>query len=252
MCRPDNMILVTQILVDNFRKDNNNMKTRQVIGLSVLSSLMTLLVVFVVLNGSGVAVAQKPDPTPIPIQQVTPQDPNALMVNSEGPAMNQAPELPNAVAATMDYRHVAGSAFVPLYGDAGVTYGTKGCTYMSNAAHAFMNYSLDLPHNSTVKYIRLYFNDTAATDGTLHLAEYDDGASYTYLATVETSGSAGLGSSTVSGLNIPLDYGNYNYVLYWMPGVSGSTMQLCGYRVGFTPPIGRIQLLPTSLLNVSP
>ena len=225
------------------------MKTRQVIGLSVLSSLMTLLVVFVVLNGSGVAVAQKPDPTPIPIQQVAPQDPNALTVNSEGPAMNQAPELPDAVAATTDYQHVAGSAFVPLYGDAGVTYGSKGCTYMTGPTHLFMNYSLDLPHNSTVTYIRLYFNDTAATDGTLYLAQYDDGASYTYLASVTTSGSSGLGSATVSGLTITLDYVNYNYVMYWIPGVAGSTMQLCGFRVNYERPYWGANFLPAVLNN---
>lgn len=225
------------------------MKTRQVIGLSVLSSLMTLLAVFVVLNGSGTAVAQKPDPTPIPIQPVSPQDPNALTVNSEGPAMNQAPEQPNVVAATTDYRHVAGSAFVPLYGDAGVTYGSKGCTYMTSAAHLYMNYSLDLPHNSTVTYIRLYFNDTAATDGTLYLAQYDDGAAYTYLATVETSGSSGLGSATVSGLTITLDYLNYNYVMYWIPGVAGSTMQLCGFRVNYERPFFGVNFLPAVLNN---
>ena len=135
------------------------------------------------------------------------------------------------------YRHVAGSAFVPLYSDSGTTYGSKGCTYMTSATHLFMNYSLDLPAGSTITYLRLYFNDTAATDGTLHLARYDDGASYEYLATVETSGSAGLGSSTVSGLNIQLDYVNYNYVLYWMPGVSGNTMQLCGFRVNYFKPL---------------
>jgi hypothetical protein len=65
------------------------------------------------------------------------------------------------------------------------------------------------------------------------LAEYDDGATYSYLATVTTSGSSGLGSATVSGLNIPLDYVNFSYVMYWMPGVSGSTLQLCGFRVGY-------------------
>ena len=93
------------------------------------------------------------------------------------------------------YRHVAGSAFVPLYSDSGVTYGTKGCTYMTSATHLFMNYSLDLPADSTITYLRLYFNDTAATDGTLHLARYDDGAAYEYLATVTTWGSGGLGNT---------------------------------------------------------
>lgn len=225
------------------------MKTRQVIGISVLSSLVTLLAVFVVLSGSGVAVAQEPDPTPISVQQVTPLDPNALTVNSEEPAMNEATEQPNAATATQDHLHVAGSAFVPLYDDAGVTYGSKGCTYMTSSVHTYMNYSLDLPNHSTVKMIRLYYNDTAATNGTLHLAQYDDGASYKYLATVETSGSSGLGSNTVTDLNIELDNINYNYVMYWMPGGGGSTMQLCGFRVVYDRPFFGVTFLPDVLMN---
>jgi hypothetical protein len=35
------------------------------------------------------------------------------------------------------------------------------------SATPFMNYSPNPPYNATVTYVRLYFNDTAATDGTL-------------------------------------------------------------------------------------
>ena len=159
-------------------------------------------------------------------------EPNQTIELDAEPVAEEAPLL-----AGTQYRHVAGSAFVPLYGDAGVYYGSKGCTYMTGGTHLFSNYSLDLPHNSTVTYLRVYFNDTSPTDGVLHLAQYDDGASYTYLATVSTSGSSGLGSATISGLTIQIDNVNYNYVLYWMPGVGDSTMQLCGFRVNYTEPI---------------
>lgn len=228
------------------------MKTRQVIGISVLSSLVTLLAVFVGLSGSRAVVAHKPDPTPISFQQVTPLDPNALTVKSEALTMDEATEQPNAVALTTDHLHVAGSAFVPLYGDAGVVYGSRGCTYMTNDTHAFMNYSLDLPNGSIITMIRLYFKDTADTDGTLHLARYDDGATYDYLATVTTSGSSGLGYNTVTGLNIELDNVNYNYVMYWIPGVAGSTMQLCGFRVIYERPFLGATFLPAVLKNAEP
>ena len=178
--------------------------------------LFCILVAFVAWTNPAIAQVPWPD------------DPNLTL----GDVTQPLPEEARVPAATQ-FRHVAGSAFVPLYADSGVTYGSKGCTYMANATHLFMNYSLDLPNNAIVTYVRLYFNDTAATDGTLHLAQYDDGASYSYLATVTTSGSSGLGYATVTGLNIPLDYVNYNYVMYWMPGVSGNTMQLCGFRVGY-------------------
>ncbi|MFZ5808973.1 MAG: hypothetical protein ACOY16_06805 [Chloroflexota bacterium] len=225
------------------------MKTRQVIGISVLSCLVTLLAVFVVLSSSRVAVAQKPDPTPISVQQVTPLDPNALTVNSEEPAMSEATEQPNAMAVTTDYLHVAGSAFVPLYGDAGVTYGGKGCTYMTGYSHLYMNYSLDLPHNSIITFIRIYFIDTNTTDGIMHLARYDDGVAYDYPATVYTSGSSGFGKATLSDLNIQLDNLNYNYVMYWMPGVAGSSMQLCGFRVNYERPFLGATFLPAVLTN---
>jgi hypothetical protein len=173
-----------------------------------------------------VAVLAWPDPA---VAQVAWEDDSNLTLGEDPePLPAEAPEF-----AATQYLHVAGSAFVPLYADSGVFYGSKGCTYMTSATHLFMNYSLNLPYDAIVTYVRLYFNDTAATDGTLHLAEYDDGATYSYLATVTTSGSSGLGSATVSGLSIPLDYVNFNYVMYWIPGVSGSTMQLCGFRVGY-------------------
>jgi len=165
--------------------------------------------------------------------------------------MDEATEQLNAVAATTDNLHVAGSAFVPLYSDAGVTYGTKGCTYMTGS-HLYMNYSLDLPNHSTVTMIRLYFNDTADTDGTLYLAQYDDGETYEYLATVNTSDSSGLGYSTVSGLNIELDNVNYNYVMYWMPGASGSTMQLCGFRIVYERPFLGATFVPAVMKNAEP
>ncbi|MBZ0089721.1 MAG: hypothetical protein K8H90_05005, partial [Thermoanaerobaculia bacterium] len=168
---------------------------------------------------------------PATAQATAADDPNETLAPDVEPIPERAP-----LAAGAQYRHVAGSAFVPLYADSGATYGSKGCTYMTAATHLYSNYSLDLRHESIVTAVRLYFNDTAPTDGTLHLARYDDGGSYTYLASVSTEGSAGWGVVTTSGLQIQLDYVNYNYVLYWMPGVGDSTMQLCGFRVSYFEP----------------
>ena len=169
---------------------------------------------------------------PVIAQTTDDDEPNGTFAAEAEPNAEEAPLL-----AGTQYRHVAGSAFVPLYADSGVTYGSKGCTYMTADIHLFLNYSLDLPHGSTVTTLRVYFNDTSPADGTLYLAQYDDGASYVYLASVATSGSSGFGSATTSGLTIQLDNVNYNYVLYWVPGISGVAVQLCGFRVDYTEPL---------------
>ena len=49
-----------------------------------------------------------------------------------------------------------------------------------------------------------------------------------------------------------LDYINYSYVLQWQGNVVGDTMQLCAVRIGYTPPLGQIGLLPTMLRQPAP
>jgi hypothetical protein len=138
----------------------------------------------------------------------------------------------------MVYMHVAGSTFVPLYKGTDPTYAAGGCTYSAsaNVGDAYFNFPLMLPPGSRINSLRFYYNDTAATDGTLRIRRMDDGNPYSEVTTVSSTGSGGIGYSSVTGLNYEVDYSNYSYVLQYFATVTGSTMQLCGARVGYTPP----------------
>src|SRR5512139_429390 len=80
----------------------NIMKTRQAIGLSVLSSLLTVLAVLIVFSSGAIAIAQKISPTPTPVKPGVPLNPDALAANAATVHPSAAPELPNAVNAATD------------------------------------------------------------------------------------------------------------------------------------------------------
>ncbi len=213
------------------------MSIRKTIFISAVSSLLTMAVIFAILAGTSGTLAQRVqenDPNGLLLAAPTAvPDPNLDADRSASQNMD-VPEA-NAAAPQTVYQHVAGSAFIPLYSSTEYTYGTKGCTYFTSGS-TFSNYPLIVPPGSKITYLRLYFNDTSAVDGTMYLAQYDDGAAHTYLATVTTTGTSGLGTNTITGLEIVPDYVNYNYVMYWAPGTTGSTLQLCGYRIGYIVP----------------
>ncbi len=226
------------------------MKTRQVIGLSVLSSLLTVLAVLIVFNSRATAIAQKPASTPTPVKLIAPLNPDALTTNPGEVVQSAVPELPDAATATSDYQHVAGSAFTPLWNPAQTYYASNGCVYMTGT-YKYLSYPLILPYRSTLTQLRLYYDDASAEDGILNLVQYDDGLSNTYLYTLTTAGSGGWNYTTID-VSLTPDYVNYSYMLLWRPLVAGSTMQLCGYRAVYTRPLLGAAALPLIQKNVGP
>lgn len=104
-----------------------------------------------------------------------------------------------------------------------------------------MEYPVELPYKATISQLRLYFNDfNAATNGILHLVQLNDGLSlgYTQLMTATTTGSSGTPSFVDAiGAPVTLDYDNYSYSLLWYQGtVTDGSLQLCGFRIGYTAP----------------
>ncbi len=209
------------------------MKTNHLVPICALFGLLAFAALGALSMSTGVVAAQGPDPTPV--SGAASQSPESFVPNSENRAITAAPEQPDAAAVTTNYQHVSGSAFVSLYDTAQTVYSGSGCKYMTGIG-LYANHSIILPYNSTVTQLRLYYKDTSASNGTLWLAQYDDGLSYTYLITLTTSGASGWGTATATA-NIPLDYVNYSYTVLWSPaGVVDGTMQLCGFRVGYIPP----------------
>lgn len=227
------------------------MNTRKIILVSSLSCLVTVAAMFIILISVYRVGAQSHERQPVgslPLaaatQTATPealtqpiQDPN-LGNNGFSVKDRSIPEghegITNADSSTV-FQNIAGVHFKPVYSETMYTYGSAGCTYITSGSSA-LDFPLILPPGSTIHSIRLYFNDTSISDSTLVLQSYDGGSSGGPLATIFSSGTAGLGYSTVSGLNIVPDYSSNNYNLVWVSGDLSVAMQLCGVQVGYTPP----------------
>ena len=232
------------------------MNTRNGMLIGVVSSLLTLLIVYALLSLFGTALAENTKP-PKPAENgwnlvsPTPESPEGHDENAGGPVFPLAPEqaAPNAVTA---YIHIAGSAFVPMHSASGVEYSPWGCMYMTGPESS-SNYSVVLPPDSTVTSLEMYYVDSSATyNGTMQFAEYNDGQNGSYKSTLQTTGSSGWGKTTISGLSIPLDYANYSYVFYWdVSAAAGSQVELCGMRIGYTTPWS-MNFIPSIMRQANP
>jgi hypothetical protein len=205
------------------------MKTKLVVGISFLTTITTLVVALVVFSFASVSLAQAPQPG-----QVIGEPAGDIRVESPGLVEDKL----DVAQAGTQYLHLSGSAFIQMYSDVEYTYYSGGCVYHSagSASHTFMNLGLILPSGSRINSMRFYYYDTSATDSTLRLRQMNDGDEWVDVASLDSTGTAGLSYRSISGLDYLVDYTNYSYVLQYQGNVIGNTMRFCGVRIGYTPP----------------
>ena len=221
------------------------MSTKKTAYVAILSSVVTAFISLLILFAASRAMADDSNPA-------SSLDPEAVAVSGSGenesldpesqaqqlqsgPSQTIAsPEDPDSPDATTRYIHVAGTAFIPYWDPVEPKYAGGGCVYYTGT-YKYSTFPLELPYGSTVTQLRLYFKDTNANNGIIYLTQYDDGNSYTEIISTTTSGSSGVGYTSVS-LSLPLDYVNYSYSLMWQANVGDASMQLCGARIAYTPP----------------
>jgi hypothetical protein len=134
---------------------------------------------------------------------------------------------------------VTGSALKPREND--VSYGIGGsgaCTYVTTGdASTVWNIDPGLPNGTVVDTLRMYYNDTSASNSTAWFTVYDLYGAIVQEWSVSTSGSSGNGFSDSAQISHAINYSVYNYLLNWRPTVTGSTLQLCGFRVFHETPL---------------
>ncbi len=107
-----------------------------------------------------------------------------------------------------------------------------GCIYNSSgSAFGVLNTPVFLPQGTTVNTLRMYYNDTSASDSTGWFTIYDLYGTIVDEFSVSSSGSAGNSFNDSASINHVINYDLYSYVLNWRPAVAGTTMQLCGFRI---------------------
>jgi hypothetical protein len=147
---------------------------------------------------------------------------------------------------------VAGSALVPR--DGAVTRGVSGsggCGYVSaGSTFTVWNTVPDLPDGLVVNTLRMYYNDTSASNSIGWFTVYDLFGNIVQEWSVSSTGNIGNSFSDSAAINHTIDHSVYSYLLNWRPNVVGSTMQLCGFRVFSTAPLavpGQPQSLTASV-----
>lgn len=154
------------------------------------------------------------------------------------------------VDATVSLR-VAGSVLKPRESDveweAG---GDGGCVYASSGnAYTWWNAPIYLPRDATVTTMRIYVDDTSASNGTGVFTVYDLYGSIHDEWGVSSSGAGGNAYFQVTIPDHVINYDLYSYVVNWHSTVVGDTVQLCGFRIYYTPPPFLGAFLPATLKN---
>ncbi len=154
-----------------------------------------------------------------------------------GPAEHGGPVGRSPLPSTHSIR-IAGSTPKPR--TSGVTYqvsGGGGCVFQTaGSTLVWWNLSLSLPPGATVNYLRIYVNDTSASDSQGWFTVYDLYGGIVGEFPVDSSGSGGDGYWDSALIDHQINYGQSSYVFNWRPNVLGAEMQLCGFRIYYFDP----------------
>ncbi|MCA9989416.1 MAG: hypothetical protein KDE29_00290 [Anaerolineales bacterium] len=160
---------------------------------------------------------------------------------------------PDAPDALTSYR-IAGAALKPRENDVSYTIGTGGaCTYVvSGDTSTVWNAAVWLPQGAVVDTLRMYYYDTSGNNSVAWFTIYDLYGGIVNEWSVSSSGNTGNGFFDTALINHEIDYNTYSYLLNWRPVASGSTLQLCGFRIFYEPPPFGLNFLPTLLDETTP
>lgn len=148
---------------------------------------------------------------------------------------------------------VAGSALKPRVNDVSYTVsGGGGCTYVTSGdAFTVWNIPVDLQNGSVVDTLRMYYYDSSGSNTTAWFTVYDLYGGIVEEWNVSSNTNAGNSFNDSAQINHTIDYSVYSYLINWRPIVSGSTIQLCGFRIFYDAPGFGAGYLP-AIRNGSP
>ncbi len=133
------------------------------------------------------------------------------------------------------YYNVAGSTFHPRESSSTWAYGGSGCIYRTAGNDPFVLF-LNLPEDSKIDYLRVYYYDTNASNGFAGITRYNGSGSFQDLVTVYSSGNTGYGTDLSSYVGHIVYNGGWAYTVFWQPTTSTNTLQMCSLRVAYRLP----------------
>lgn len=133
---------------------------------------------------------------------------------------------------------VTGSTLKPRENNVSYSVDSNGsCTYVTAGSNfTVWNLPVQLPNGAEVDTLRMYYYDASGSNTTAWFTIYDLYGAIVNEWSVSSNVSSGYSFNDSSQINHTVDYSIYSYVVNWRPLVTGSTIQLCGFRIFYTPP----------------
>jgi hypothetical protein len=150
----------------------------------------------------------------------------------------------NSAAAAVSYYHIPGSVLTPVSSATTLDYDFMGCIHATAGASNLLNAPLNIPPGSRITLLRLYYDDTSTSDIQSWITRYNpEGTSFEDLVTVASSGTDGHGSNYGTLDHVVDPYG-WSYVLVVRLNGTSPTLQVCGLRVMYYPPVTYYNFTP--------
>lgn len=132
------------------------------------------------------------------------------------------------------YLQIAGAAFHPASNNVSFAYSGYGCINRTGASTGLFTHKVVLPQGSVVKYLRLFYNDTSASDIAAFFTSYDQVGGYLEYTSTASAGNAGYGSSLGPEITEVVDHFVRPFVVTVnMDASVDSTLQFCGVRIAY-------------------
>lgn len=198
--------------------------------LSIISAALLAFVAIPALgeSESDLWLSSEKPPEGVKIDALSPPD-------KEGhPAAGKSEE--TLLGTTMISQRITGSALRPR--DSVVNFdvsSTGACIYAEDNAFDTFNTPIWLPQGTQVNQLRMYYNDTSASNSNAWFTVYNLYGEIVDEWNVSSSGDTGLGFNDSAVIDHVIDYNAYSYLLNWRPVAVGTAMQLCGFRILHTP-----------------
>ena len=233
------------------------MSRQPLIGASLLSSLLTLVVVALLVAWSGFATAQNTaSETGEGLAQATvsgstgdvapPADAIALSDNGTGDggavsAAQAAPATGIAAASVDGMSHwtILGSHLQPRSSGVQFAYDGSGCIHVTNGGGEIrMQFPVILPDGSVVKSMDIFYQDTSTSALTVWLTAYTSGnTSSQDIVSALSTNAVGWSSASSSVVSHTIDNSANAYSLNYSWGSDTSNaLQICGIRINYIDP----------------
>lgn len=171
---------------------------------------------------------------PLPVFAGTEHATSAQIVSHTGSGLDASPASVTGSVTPFRYLRLPGSAFHPVSNGVTFSYSGSGCINRAGATTALFTHKVVLPQGSTVKYMRVYYNDTSADDLSAFFTSYDMEGNFNEHTSVGSSGNAGFGSDLSPEITKVVDHFVEPFVVTVnMDGSVDSTLQFCGVRIAY-------------------